>query len=331
MYHATERDRGLSMRLPLAAAVAFVALAALAAPAAAQPLLPEGLAQPAGPTASPALPDAGALAGPLDMPDLVGRADLVARAAALAEDPAGADDLAALAAEQHLRAALDPAGPVAWRLGRFLPPVPALPLASTAGAIVAEPWGLAAPARAVATVAGLAGLAALAFPKLPLLPLYSRIQREEAMLNSRRSQLYELVRTEPGIHLSDLVRRSGLGWGAALYHLGVLEKNRMLVAHDEGGFKRYFANGMHRPQEMQRLVALRHGAAKALFEAVVTAPGRSGRELAEHLGLSPSTLARASERLEEAGLVRRERAGRRVLYFPAEPGPAAATPVAVAA
>jgi predicted transcriptional regulator len=173
-----------------------------------------------------------------------------------------------------------------------------------------------------AATAAVAGALSLAFPKLPLLPLYSRIEREEAMLNSRRSQLYELVRSEPGIHLSDLVRRSGLGWGAALYHLQVLEKNRVLVAHNEGGFKRYFANGLHHRSEQQRFVALRHEAAKALFEAITTAPGRSGRELAEAVGLSPSTLARASERLEEAGLVKRLRNGRRVLYYPAEPAAA---------
>lgn len=320
------------MRLLPVAAVAVLALLALAAPAAAQPVLPGdlGAALDAAP-AAPAAPVPAFLAEPTAMPDVVGHAGLVARAAALAEDPGAVDELALLAAEQHLHAALDPAEPLTWRLGRFLPAAPDLPLASIAAPVSREGAALAAPARAAVAVVGVAGLAALVVPKVPLLPLYSRIQREEAMLNARRSQLYELVRTEPGIHLSDLVRRSGLGWGAALYHLGVLEKNRMLVAHDEGGFKRYFANGMHRPAEMQRLVALRHGAARALFDAVVAAPGRSGRELSDHLGLSPSTLARASERLEDAGLVRRERAGRRVLYFPAEPGTVATAPVAVAA
>lgn len=271
---------------------------------------------------------------PTEVPQLTGPAHIVARAAALvgSREPVSADQLRLLAAEQHLVAAVEPVGPLAWRLGRFLPPVPPLPAASVAlPSPVEGALSLPAPARAAVVAAGVAGLLSLALPRLPLLPLYSRIEREEAMLNARRSQLYELVRSEPGIHLSDLVRRSGLGWGAALYHLGVLEKNRVVVAHAEGGFKRYFANGMHPREDMTRLAALRHGAAKALFDAVKASPGRSGRELAETLGLSPSTLARASERLEEAGLLRRLRAGRRVLYFPAEPVQAAASPVAAAA
>lgn len=324
------------MRFGPAAAVLLAALALLAPGAAALPVALDDatsglVALVPAPAATAADAAEARAAGPDDVPDITGPAHIVARAAVLATSPNGLPppEAAAIAAEQHLLAKLEPRGAAAWALGRFVPPVPPMPAASLGAPspVVVLP----AAARAVAGAVAVAGVAALAVPKLPLLPLYSRIQREEAMLNSRRSQLYELVRAEPGIHLSDLVRRSGLGWGAALYHLGVLEKNRVLVAHDEGGFKRYFANGMHPREEMRRLVALRHEAAKALFDAVQAGPGRNGRELAATLGLSPSTLARASERLEEAGLVRRVRAGRRVLYFPAEPAAAAATPVAVAA
>jgi DNA-binding transcriptional ArsR family regulator len=274
--------------------------------------------------ASPARP----VVEPANDPAFTGPADLVARAAALASRPGGLapDELGLLAAEQQLRTSLEPARDLGWSLLRLDFRLPELPSA----AVLVSPAHPAVPLPTSAAVvaSSMASLVGALAPRLPAMPGYSRIEREEAMLNSRRSQLYEMVRAEPGIHLSDLVRRSGLGWGAALYHLSVLEKNRVLVAHAEGGFKRYFANGLHHRGEMARMTALRHVPARQLFEAVQSRPGLSGRELAMALGLSPSTLARASERLEHAGLVRRVREGRRMRYFPAEP---AAPVLAIAA
>ncbi|HEV8359559.1 MAG TPA: winged helix-turn-helix transcriptional regulator [Candidatus Thermoplasmatota archaeon] len=314
------------MRFPLAPGLLTVAaLLALAASAAALPALPST------PIDVSDLP-AAALAAPGlgEGPALVGPASIVAHAAEVVQaGPTGPEDLAALAAQQDIVAALEPAVPSAWTLGRTLASLP-LPAASIAAPAVV-PELVPAPARAAVVAVGAAGMVLSLLPRVPLLPMYSRIQREEAMLNGRRNQLYELVRSDPGIHLSDLVRRSGLGWGAALYHLSVLEKNRVLVVHAEGGFKRYFANGAQSHHDLPRIAALRHGAAKALYEAVHAWPGKSGRELADTLGLSPSTLARASERLEDAGLVRRVRAGRRMLYFPAEAAVPMAAPASAAA
>jgi DNA-binding transcriptional ArsR family regulator len=223
-----------------------------------------------------------------------------------------------MAAEQQLVAAVQGNPPLDWRISRdvSLPPLVSASLFQPSPA--SDVLGAQAPIAAVAAV-GVAALVSVGIPTLPFGAFYSRIEREEAMLNRRRNDLYDFVRAEPGIHLSDLVRRSGLGWGAALYHLGVLEKNRVLVAHTEGGFKRYYANGEHGRQDMARFAALRHGSAKLLFDAVQAQPGRSGRELSQSLQLSASSLARATGRLEGAGLLRREKAGRRVLYFPAHP------------
>ncbi|MCA1812824.1 MAG: winged helix-turn-helix transcriptional regulator [Halobacteriales archaeon] len=269
-------------------------------------------------------------AGPAAEPAFTGAADVVGRAASLAQGPEqlGPEAKSVLAAEQQLRAAVQPRLDLGWDLLRYVQ-LPALPAAT----VMVQPAHPAMPLPATATVAalGLSGLLSALLGRLPALPLYSRIEREAAMLNERRNQLYDIVRAEPGIHLSDLVRRSGLGWGAALYHLSVLEKNRVLVAQAQGGFKRYFANGQQSRQDMQRTSALRHAASKALFEAIQHAPGCSGRELASMLGLSPSSLARASGRLEDAGLVVRVREGRKMRYFAAQTGQPAAPQQAVAA
>jgi len=267
---------------------------------------------------------------PAAEPAFTGAADVVGRAASLAQSPEQLQpaDLRLLASEQQLLAKVEPAADLGWDLLRYVQ-LPSLPAAAT----TLQPAHPLLPVPASATVAalGVTGFLGALLGRLPVLPLYSRIEREEAMLNARRNQLYDIVRAEPGIHLSDLVRRSGLGWGAALYHLSVLEKNRVLVAQAQGGFKRYFANGQQSRQDMQRMAALRHGASKALFEAVQRAPGSSGRELAAMLGLSPSSLARASGRLEDAGLVVRVREGRRMKYYASPASAHAAAPAAVAA
>lgn len=311
------------MRLPIAAAGLLVVCLGFASfGTALQAGVPDAASiasSAALPGAFPPNPLAEAAGEPAALPALTGAANVVGRAAtAVQKGPLGAGELRALAQEQQLIATVQGAPPLGWELRRQLPPIPPLPTASLAPPSPASQLlGQQAPVAAIAAV-GIAALSAVGLPTLPFGSFYSRIEREEAMLNRRRNDLYELVRAEPGIHLSDLVRRCGLGWGAALYHLGVLEKSRVLVAHAEGGFKRYYANGAHGRAEMVRFAALRHDSARVLLEAVQSQPGRSGRELSQSLRLSSSSLARATGRLEGAGLLRRERAGRRVLYFPTE-------------
>ena len=166
--------------------------------------------------------------------------------------------------------------------------------------------------------ATLAALAALTWvwphlKKLAVLGLYAHIGRAEALENQVRERVFALIKAEPGIHASDLAAKAGVSWGTATYHLDVLSQCGMIVAHKDGRYRRYFANGCPGDKDVQSI--LRNARSAAVRDLVALRPGLSQRDLSEAAGMSPQALHWHLVRLERAGLVRREREGRIVRHF----------------
>lgn len=67
-----------------------------------------------------------------------------------------------------------------------------------------------------------------------ILPFYSRVAGPQLLDQRVRNRLHDVVRAEPGIHLRELQRRAEVPYGAAVYHLGRLERDRLLVSRREG-------------------------------------------------------------------------------------------------
>ncbi len=137
---------------------------------------------------------------------------------------------------------------VAMFLGLFLVLVGALNLLRVAPAGELGPYGVHLalgfgflPLVAVVVAGVLAGLGG-GFPALLrfAFPGYARHHGDEVLdLDSRRSVL-SVVESAPGIHFREIQRRSGLGIGALHYHLGVLERENLVVARREGMWKRFY-------------------------------------------------------------------------------------------
>lgn len=167
------------------------------------------------------------------------------------------------------------------------------------------------PAGAVgATAVGGAALALVGFA------LYSRLSRGELLDHERRDGVYQLVRAEPGISLSDIASRSGLGWGTAVYHLERLEKAGFVTSERSGGRRCYFPIGEVPKDARPHLGALQQDALRDLASLVVERPGVTQSELAEALGITPGAASKQVSKLESVGLVRREREWKTVRLHP---------------
>ncbi len=146
-------------------------------------------------------------------------------------------------------------------------------------------------------------------------PLYAHIGRAEVFENDVRERLFELVKTEPGISPSELSSRLGVSWGTTIYHLDVLEQNRMLVSVKDGRYRRYFENGGAAADRREAVAVLRNAQTAAVAERVSMTPGLSQKDLAHAIGLSPQALHWHAARLLRAGIVTKVREGRVVRFY----------------
>lgn len=185
------------------------------------------------------------------------------------------------------------------------PPSSSSPHAARAASDAAPPPARWEPAASAAAAAGLA-IALLA----PL--LYHRL-RGKALLSGQRAEILALLQARPGLAAADIARRLTLDPTTVIYHLRILAREKLVAADG----RHYFAAGsVPAPEDRARLLAIE--SAGSVLEAVRASPGASKTALAAQLAIARPTLTHHLARLEAAGLVRLDRAGRLVRVFPKE-------------
>lgn len=175
-------------------------------------------------------------------------------------------------------------------------------------------------AAVVSAAAIAAGIAAWFWPALKWLvaPLYTRIPKDTLLMHDARERIFKLIREEPGIHAHEVAARLDLGWGTAVYHLKLLERNGLVVSRHEGRYKRFFVTGDQRIQVKDAVALLRNPTSRSIAAQVARQPGLIQKQVCEALGLSPSLASWHLQRLEAAQVVRAERLGRAVRYIPGQ-------------
>jgi DNA-binding MarR family transcriptional regulator len=176
--------------------------------------------------------------------------------------------------------------------------------------------GVAASSTATAIGGAQAGSWYLWKKLLPLgfgLPLFSRIEKDELLENDRRARIFELIRQNPGIHLSDIARQLDYAWGTTLHHLRKLRADRLIMFKEIGHHKSFFVNGSGLSEtQMQAMSLIKNGTLSKLASYLEEHPRVSLKELSEALQISPPLAAFHIRKLEKAGLVQKVRDGKSV-------------------
>ncbi|HET6404905.1 MAG TPA: hypothetical protein VFH78_09670 [Candidatus Thermoplasmatota archaeon] len=186
--------------------------------------------------------------------------------------------------------------------------------------------GIPAAALAAASAVGAGGAGALIglayfWPRLKFwatllaLPMYTRIERTAVLQHEKRDELYELIRTTPGIHAHEIGEKANIGWGTTVYHLKLLENHGLIVSKKSGRYKRFFVNTGEYTKKKDIYGALRNETAKSVAQYIVDHPGTTQKEMCAALGIQPSLASWHVEKLEGVELVKRVKDGRMVRYF----------------
>lgn len=169
---------------------------------------------------------------------------------------------------------------------------------------------------------GLVALALLALAyfaplvRFGITSLFTRLRAAAVLDHTARDAIAKLVVAQPGITPPELQASVGLGWTTTVYHLGVLERTGILRSIIDGRHKRFFAVGLVDARDIPKLAVLRNERTRQIHALLSTRPGITQREIALAIDIAPPSVAWHLRRLENAGLLARERRGREVALLP---------------
>lgn len=129
------------------------------------------------------------------------------------------------------------------------------------------------------------------------MPLFSRLERDEALENPRRSLILRHVEEHPGCRFHELKRELDLTHGVLVHHLRVLARERLLILDRDGRRLRIRLPGQRLPPPLDPQLA-------RLVETVRASPGLSIKEAAERLGWTRRTTSYRVEALVRRGALR---------------------------
>lgn len=127
-----------------------------------------------------------------------------------------------------------------------------------------EPLRVRGPGAPIAPAIGIAAIAAslaLLWRFLPL--LYTRLTQSDILSHPTRSRMLDVVRATPGIHLRELQRQVGGAWGPFMFHIGVLQKEGLVVVERHGRYLGVLIAGTEPPER-----AIHHPLARRIYESL---------------------------------------------------------------
>ncbi|WP_178915111.1 ArsR family transcriptional regulator [Natronomonas gomsonensis] len=207
--------------------------------------------------------------------------------------------------------------------GQPLPAGPASGAAVSLGAVAAV-----AALRGSAFLSGSAGVGAsavgafAAMPRFTLASLveklrpfffplrYSRYDDSDPLEHEARERVYEIVNESPGSYLSEVSEEADLPLSTTRHHVRVLEREDLVSGAKLRGKRRFYpayAEGV------ELAAALNDDSTASIIDAIARLGSASVSDLAGELGRDPSTITHHLQRLEEDGIISREREGRAVM------------------
>jgi DNA-binding transcriptional ArsR family regulator len=140
---------------------------------------------------------------------------------------------------------------------------------------------------------------------------YAKWAGDDPLEHDTRAELYDHLQAAPGEYLSAFAEASALdaSLGTIRYHLQILEREGLVTSAKVGGKRRYYPIGTS-PDALD--IALESAATRTILEELTASPDTvSG--LADRVDRDPSTVSHHLSRLNDDGLVERERDGQAVI------------------
>jgi len=139
---------------------------------------------------------------------------------------------------------------------------------------------------------------------------YSRIRRRSVLDNLNRKNIFEQIKTNPGIHFNQLLRDLDMQPGSMSYHLNVLEKKEYVKSIQDGNYRRFFLFGAKTDFKIALTsIQLR------ILSIVDKRPGITQSKISRSIGKNRMLVNYHIKILRDAGILNVERSGRETLCY----------------
>ena len=139
---------------------------------------------------------------------------------------------------------------------------------------------------------------------------YTRWDCSDPLDHDTRASIYGVIDRSPGTYLSEICSSVDVSLTTTRYHLDVLEREGHVTRVNVRGKRRYFPGF---DNEAHLIAALDDEGTASVLATLAEFGEASGGQLADELNRDASTVSHHLAHLEEAGLVERERKGRRIM------------------
>ncbi|MFO7836774.1 MAG: helix-turn-helix domain-containing protein [Candidatus Thorarchaeota archaeon] len=140
-------------------------------------------------------------------------------------------------------------------------------------------------------------------------------KRLALLLHPLRRDLYEVLCENPGTYLLELVNILESPLGTLSWHLRVLEREGLIKSMKFAGKRIYYPKMLRSTDAEKAYLTLRSDTAQEIFAHIVNKPGCYQKEMAEAIGVHHDTIRWHVARMQEVGLVRVEKKGRRKNHY----------------
>jgi DNA-binding MarR family transcriptional regulator len=143
---------------------------------------------------------------------------------------------------------------------------------------------------------------------------FSRISNDDLLEHPMRSNIFDVIKTHPGIHASQLARELDVGWGTITHHLDKLSRAQIVTTRRVNNQKCFFEQGGEiSRQDMAIASALKGDTASGITDFVQHHPMTSQKNMAEALTISPALASFHVKKLVTLGVLEKVRHGKETL------------------
>jgi len=143
-----------------------------------------------------------------------------------------------------------------------------------------------------------------------------RLTMEDVLENENRSKVIDLIVDNPGIHFSELLRQTQLAPGNLNWHIGILERYKIIKNEIIGKYVMYFTYHGKNPLSNIDLKLQKSKTTMDILQIIQTTPGLAQNQIAKQIERNHKTVKYHLDKLIEAELIEKRIQGRRKLLFP---------------
>lgn len=132
-------------------------------------------------------------------------------------------------------------------------------------------------------------------------------------LETRRS-IFDIIKKNPGLHLSKIAKMLDLRVSLVEYHLHYLEKHGLIQSNSDTGYKRYLIKGEAGSLQKKNFSILRQKNLLRIVLYLIKKGHSNHKNILEIMDISPSTLSYHIKRLIKNGIIDVEIKGTARIY-----------------